>query len=114
MADGTFKTSPPLFSRVYVVHTLRGGAQLMRDGHLLPSLFELLPNKTEATYRRIWQQIRLLCPLAQPKEMLLDFENAAINSLRHVWPETVVKCCFFHLVWRKVQAAGNASRLKPG
>ena len=26
-----------------------------------------------------------------------------------MWPETVVKCCFFHLtqnVWRKVQAAG--------
>ena len=109
MADGTFKTAPPLFSQVYVVHALRGGAQLMRDGHLLPSLFVLLPNKTEATYRRMWEQIRLLCPLAQPKEMLLDFEKAAINSFEQVWPETVVKCCFFHPtqnVCRKVQAAG--------
>ena len=80
LADGTFKTAPPLFSQVYVVHALRGGTQLMRDGHLLPSLFVLLPNKTEATYRRMWEQIRLKCPLAQPKEMLLDFEKAAINS----------------------------------
>ena len=47
--DGTFKTAPPLFTQVYVVHTLRGGPQPMRDGHLLPSLFVLLPNKTEAT-----------------------------------------------------------------
>ena len=81
----------------------------MRDGHLLPSLFVLLPNKTEATYRRMWDQIRLLCPLAQPREMLLDFEKAAINSFEEVWPDTLVKCCFFHLtqnVWRKVQAAG--------
>ena len=109
MADGTFKTAPPLFSQVYVVHALRGGAQLLRDGHLLPSLFVLLPNKTEATYRRMWEQIRLLCPLAHPRDMLLDFEKAAINSFEQVWPETVVKCCFFHLtqnVWRKVQAAG--------
>ena len=47
--------------------------------------------------------------LAQPKEMLLQFEKAATNSLMHVWPETVVECYFFHLtqnVWRKVQAAG--------
>ena len=108
LADGTFKTEPPLFTQVYVVHALRGGPQPMRDGHLLPSLFVLLPNKTEATYRRMWEQIRTLCPLAQPREMLLDFEKAAINSFE-VWPDTLVRCCFFHLtqnIWRKVQAAG--------
>ena len=81
----------------------------MRDGHLLPSLFVLLSNKTEATYRRMWEQIRTLCPLVQPREMLLDFEKAAINSFEEVWPDALVRCCFFHLtqnVWRKVQAAG--------
>ena len=109
LADGTFKTEPPLFTQVYVVHALRGGPQPMREGHLLPSLFVLLPNKTEATYRRMWEQIRTLCPLAQPREMLLDFEKAAINSFEEVWPDTLVRCCFFHLtqnIWRKVQAAG--------
>ena len=109
LADGTFKTAPPLFTQVYVVHALRGGPQPMRDGHLLPSLFVLLSNKTEATYRRMWEQIRTLCPLAQSSEMLLDFEKAAINSFEGVWPDTLVRCCFFHLtqnVWRKVQAAG--------
>ena len=71
----------------------------MRDGHLLPSMFVY----------RVGEQIRLLCPLAQPTEMLLDFEKAAINSFEEVWPDTLVKCCFFQLtqnVWRKVQAAG--------
>ena len=68
----------------------------------------LLPNKTEATYRRMWEQIRTLCSLAHPRKMLLDFEKAAINSFE-VWPDTLVRCCFFHLtqnIWRKVQAAG--------
>ncbi|KAI6658285.1 hypothetical protein LOD99_15554 [Oopsacas minuta] len=72
-----------------------------------PSLFVLLPNKTEDTYRRMWEQIRILCPLAQPEQMLLDFEKGAINSFEHVWPNTVVKCCFFHLtqnIWRHVQS----------
>ena len=53
MADGTFKTAPALFTQVYAIHALRGGPDLLKDGHLLPSLFVLLPNKTEATYRRM-------------------------------------------------------------
>ena len=109
LADGTFKTASSLFAQVYVVHGLRGGPDLAKDGHLLPSLFVLLANKTEAIYKRMWEQIRILCPYAQPQSMLLDFEKAAINSFQQVWPHTVVKCCFFHLTqnfWRKVQAVG--------
>ncbi|KAI6649877.1 MULE and FLYWCH domain containing protein [Oopsacas minuta] len=96
LADGTFKTAPPLFAQVYVMHGLPGD-DAMKTGHLLPSLFVLLPNKTEDTYRRMWEQIRLLCPLAQPEKILLGFEKGAINSFEHVWPNIVVKCCFFHL-----------------
>ena len=98
-----------LFTQVYVIHALRGGPDLMKDGHLLPSLFVLLPNKTEATYRRMWEQVELLCPQADPTVMLMDFELAAINSFQHTWPATMVKGCFFHLtqnLWRKVQATG--------
>ena len=44
LADGTFKTAPPLFTPVYVVHAPRGVPQPMRHGHVQPSLFVLLPN----------------------------------------------------------------------
>ena len=57
----------------------------------------------------MWQQIQLLCPNAQPSQMLMNFEKAVINSFQQVWPATQVKCCFFHLtqnIWRKVQAEG--------
>ena len=70
LADGTFKTAPSLFTQVYVIHALRGGPDLMRDDHLLPSLFVLLPNETEATYTRMWEQVQLLGPQADPAEML--------------------------------------------
>ncbi|KAI6655700.1 hypothetical protein LOD99_1840 [Oopsacas minuta] len=44
--------------------------------------------------------------------MLLDFEKCAITSFEHIWPSTVVKCCFFHLtqnIWRHVQSVGLQS-----
>ena len=67
----------------------------MKDGHLLPSLFILLPNKSEATYTRMWQNVQLLCPQADPSEMLLDFEKAAINSFEPTWPNCIFKGAFF-------------------
>ena len=76
-----------IFGKMCFRHNvLRQGEGTRRSsayGHL-PNMFVLLPDKTEATYRRMWEQIRLLCPLAQPKEMLLDFEKAAINSFEQV------------------------------
>ena len=114
LADGTFKTAPALFSQVYAIHSLRGGPNPLEDGHLLPSLFVLLPNKTEAIYMRMWLQIQILCPNAQPTHMLMDFEKAAINSFQHFWPNTNVKGFFFHHtqnIWRKIQAEGVTRRL---
>ena len=44
--------------------------------------------------------------------MIMDFEKAALNSFEQVWPDTFLKCCFFHLtqnIWRKVQSEGLQS-----
>ena len=57
----------------------------------------------------MWQQVHLLCPQADPAEMLMDFELAAINSFQHTWPAAMVNGCLFHLtqnLWRKVLGAG--------
>ena len=109
LADGTFKSAPALFAQVYVIHSLRGGPNPLEDGHLLPCLFVLLPNKTEAVYLRMWEKIHDLCIDSQPTHLIIDFEKAVINSFQHVWQSTNVKCCFFDLtqsIWRKVQAEG--------
>ena len=45
--------------------------------------------------------------------MFLDFEKAAINTFREVWPLTYVKGCFFYLsqaVYRKIQEVGLQTR----
>lgn len=43
--DGTFKVVPSLFYQLYTIHALKNGITV-------PMVYGLLPNKTEATYRR--------------------------------------------------------------
>ena len=82
LADGTFKTAPVLFSQVYTIHGLRGGPNPLQDGHILPSLFVLLPNNTEITYTKMWEQIHLFCPTAQPTHMIMDLSWLQLIALR--------------------------------
>ena len=66
----------------------------------------------QVTYTRMWQQIKVLCSYAYANQIIMDFKKAAINSFEQFWPDTFVKCCFFHLtqnVWRKVQSEGLQS-----
>lgn len=42
-ADGTFPTSPSLFYQIYTAHGIQ-------SSHVFPSIFALLPNKTEIIY----------------------------------------------------------------
>ena len=42
----------------------------------------------------------------------MDFEKAPINSFEQIWPDTFLKCCFFHFThnfWRRVQSEGLQS-----
>ena len=115
LADGTFKTVPGLFYQLYVIHALKGSQNLFKNGHLLPSLFILSPNKSEESYTKMWNQVSILCPDACPTHLIVDFEKAVINSFSKQFPHTEVKGCFFHLcqnVWRKVQQLGLATRYK--
>ena len=109
MADGTFKTAPNLFYQLYVIHALKGGPNILEDGHLLPCWFVLLSNKSENIYALMWNEIKFVCPQACPSHLIVDFEQAAINAFYLNLPGTQVKGCFFHLtqnMWRKIQDSG--------
>ena len=94
LADGTLKTVPTLFFQLYTVHCLVGGPNPFENGHLLPCLYALLPNKMQSTYIRKWEIIREACPNSQPRYLFVDFEQAAINSFNIIWPLTQVKLAF--------------------
>jgi hypothetical protein len=77
---------------------------------VIPVVFALLPNKTQQTYLRLIDKLIEICPLFNPKSVMMDFERAAINAFNDRFttrnPSFTMSGCFFHLqnsVQRKVQ-----------
>ncbi len=95
--DGTFSASPKLFYQVYTTH-----AWLYDEMNL--GAFILLKNKTEKTYldaltELLNQAIKENYNL-KPKEVVCDFELAAINATRQVFPGVEIKGCHFNFFQR--------------
>ena len=99
--DGTFKTCPDLFYQVYTIHALK-------LDRVLPCVYVLLANKSQPTYECLFAEVKRLVD-TPPVTLLMDFERAAYNAASLVFPDTVIKGCFFHLcqnVYRQVQSNG--------
>ena len=105
-SDGTFSSAPSkLFTQLYTIH-------VSTFGTVVPLLYVLLPNKSFATYNRLFSVIKNLQPQFRPSEWMTDFETAAINAIRVNFPQVAVSGCFFHLqqcMWRKIQNLGLAN-----
>ena len=102
--DGTFSVSPSIFFQVYTIHSIC-------NGKVVPCIFALLPNKTGLTYNQLLTEVGNNMNGHAPSDMLFDFEQAAFNAARHVFPGIDVKGCFFHLsqnLWKKIQQNGLA------
>ena len=90
LADGTFKVTPKMFYQLYSIHVSLSG--------IAPaSIYAFLPNKTEKTYHRFLEALKILVPDSRPEKILLDFEQAAIQAFQKNFPETKLSGCFFHL-----------------
>ena len=104
--DGTFKVVPELFFQLYTIHVQNLGA-------IIPSLYVLLPNKKQETYRRLFEEIKRLPSQANPTSVTMDFEKAAMNAIQESFGEVEIHGCFYHLaqnVYRKIQAEGLQER----
>jgi len=105
--DGTFYSCPGMFTQLYTLHA-------SVHGQLFPLVFVLLPNKSEQTYRRMFTLLkdaiqREIDSELLPETVMLDFEVAAKNAVKAVFPLCTLRGCFFHYtqcIWRKTQACG--------
>ncbi|XP_042148461.1 uncharacterized protein LOC121837088 [Ixodes scapularis] len=102
-ADGTFKVAPELFYQVYSLHCEVGGS-------ILPAAYILLTRKDCGTYTRALNTLNAECGGdCEPRTVTVDYELAAINAFRAVFPSADVRGCFFHLsqcVYRRLQSEG--------
>lgn len=98
-ADGTFKSSPPLFQQIYTIHALR-------YSQVIPTVFILMSDRSANTYVRVFTELKRLQPALNPTSVMTDFEQAAILAWTTVFPNTIQRGCLFHLsqcLWRRVQ-----------
>ncbi|XP_060867196.1 uncharacterized protein LOC132942645 [Metopolophium dirhodum] len=105
-ADGTFSSSPPLFSQIYTIH----GAKFST---CLPLVYALLPNKTQATYTKFRTALKVLNSSLKPSTLMIDFEKAVQKSVNEVFPECLVRGCYFHFsqsIWRHIQSSSLQQR----
>lgn len=103
LADGTFRVSPQLFYQVYSIHC-------KVNGSVIPAAYVLMTHKSAAAYVQALTVLKNECgPEGQPETVIVDFEQAAISAFHSVFPDVVVRGCFFHLsqcIYRKVQGIG--------
>lgn len=114
--DGTFSCCPLPFCHIYSVHAMVGTQE--GTNKIVPLVYGLLSHKTMRCYEIF---LEILCRFAQntlkinlaPQIILTDFEIAAINAVKKVFPNCANKLCFFHLnqsIWRKIQSSGLTVR----
>lgn len=98
-ADGTFKSAPQLFTQIYTIHVLK-------YDDVIPTVYALLPNKSQCSYKTLMTQLKSLNNNLKPTSIMTDFERSAINSFKEAFPRSIQRGCFFHLsqcLWRKIQ-----------
>ena len=81
----------------------------------MPCIYTLLPDKSEDTYYRFFEEVRNTLDLEHsPQDIMIDFEIAAINAAAAATFEgTEMKGCFFHLcakLWKRIQRSGLQQR----
>lgn len=62
-----------------------------------------------ATYTTILTKLKETEPLLNPRIIMVDFEKAAMEAAKQIFPETSIKGCYFHFcqcIFRHVQAFG--------
>ena len=102
-ADGTFDIAPTAYYQVYTLHCLH-------MGRVFPCLYAVMSNKKQSMYTDFFEQVREYVSGRSPKTVTIDFEMAAINALKLIFPDTKINGCFFHLkqsLFRKIQALGH-------
>ncbi|CAF1635202.1 unnamed protein product, partial [Didymodactylos carnosus] len=65
LVDGTFKVTPTVFYQLYTMHVAYRNA-------VIPAVFALLPNKNQQTYQRLINELAELCPLWNPKSIMME------------------------------------------
>ncbi|CAF3764873.1 unnamed protein product [Rotaria magnacalcarata] len=101
--DGTFRTSPALFTQSYYFH-------VWDEFSMKPIIFSCCEDKSEESYRQLLQSLFTHATknniVLNPSTILIDFEQGMVNAINDVFPHALVKGCHFHFaqnIWKKIK-----------
>jgi hypothetical protein len=85
--DGTFNYCTQFFCQFFTIHGVK-------DGHYIPLLFCLLPDKRAETYKKMFNLILNECKLSvNIYEVVMDFEKAIHKAVEETWPNIRIIGC---------------------
>ena len=87
--DGTFKYAPKGYFQMYTL-------LILNNNIYTPVVYFLLKNKMQGTYRTMFRLLRSHCLDLRIAKLQMDFEVAAHNVAKEVFPEAEVRGCRFH------------------
>lgn len=73
----------------------------------MPLAYALCKGKTTGTYRTIFEQMKAIRPGLNPTQITMDFELAAINAAKMVFPTARVQTCYFHFTQSIIRNMGQ-------
>ena len=104
LGDGTFKCVIKPFKQLYVIYGDLGSTD--EKINVIPLIYVLLMDKKESTYETMFSLIKSQIPDWEPTSFRTDYEKAAINGIRNVFPTIVSKGCYYHFskaLWKKAK-----------
>ena len=100
--DGTFYTVPIQFYQLWTIF-------VAVEKHSLPAIHCLMTGKSQDLYQAVLETISTKLPHFKPLASMSDWEPAASNAIREVFPHIHVYDCWFHFaqrIWMKTQKLG--------
>ena len=106
--DGTFFTVPIQFYKLWTILVSVGR-------HTLPAIHCLMTSKSEILYQAVWEAIHENLPEFQPSASMSDWEPAARNAFKEIFPQVKIYGCWFHYtqrIWAKTQSLALTQNFK--
>lgn len=105
--DGTFDCCAKPFVQIYTIQGDIGSD--VNASNIVPLFYVLLANKETRTYETMFAKIKEAHPGFNPTKFTVDFETAAMNAIKKVFPDIIVQGCFVHFqrcIFRKAKSLG--------
>lgn len=100
--DGTFHSCPSPFEQLYTIHADASPSSTVLN--IIPVIYVLMSNKTTESYKIMFNIIKSQLPGFKPAHFMTDYEAASMKAIQEVFPQAVIKGCFYHFaraLWRK-------------